>query len=158
MKVYKRLCELEEEKALRGLLDRQILRQRRKCFWKIPAGTTQYELFAFGRIPNGIECDYDPVKLAAVPLDLPDECQNDQSTLQCGKYRIQTASFTAGTSKMESLTIHYDNVLDSSPVNCIGVDPLGAVIHTVYKKKTHVGAQENLKHQIIKMYYKFKMI
>ena len=158
MKVYKRLCEMEEEKALHGMSSRHLFRQRKKCFWKIPAGACQFELYALGRMPNGIECDYDPFKLAAVPLDEPDIYQNDQLIIQSGKYRIETKSFTAASPKLNSVRVNFDNVPDAAPVTCTGVDPLGLVIHNVYKKRTHIGSQETLKHQVVKMYFKFKMI
>ena len=158
MKVVEKLRNDAEKQALDDLLPRHQFILRRKTFWKIPTESCHFELVALGRQPCGVDVDFDIIKLASISMDIPDLFEANRTNTTSGKYRVETISFTGSSPKFEGIRVHYDNILDFARLNCTGVEPMALICQNVYKKRTHVGAQEYLKCQSVKMYFKFNMI
>ena len=81
-----------------------------------------------------------------------------ESIDEIGKYKIMTKCFTDRSEKFDLIKIHYDNVQDWYFTNCVGVEPLGATVQTIAKKKTHLATEEQIKSVTARFYYRFKFI
>ena len=81
-----------------------------------------------------------------------------ESIDEVGKYKITTKCFTDRSEKFDLIKIHYDNVQDWYFTNCVGVQPLGATVQTITKKKTHLATEEQIQSMTARFYYRFKFI
>ena len=159
MKTYEKFARSDEQKLLSNLLPRRMLQPRQKTFWRIETDAVQYELIALGRVPIGVDVTEHHLPLALMPLDNSNDVfHNESHERQTGKYRVVTKAFTGGTDKLDSVEIHWDNVLDWFKTNCCNYERLGLTMQTVSKKRTHLSSQETVKSTVIRMYFKFKFL
>ena len=159
MKTYEKYARSDEKQLLSNLLPRRMLQPRQKIFWRIKTDSVQYELIALGRLPIGVDVTEHTLPLALIPLDTTNDvfCNETHERIT-GKYRVVTKAFTGGTDKLNSVEIHWDNVLDWFRTNCTSCEKLGLTIQTISKKRTHLSIQETVKSTVIRMYFKFKFL
>ena len=159
MKTYEKFARSDEQKLLSNLLPRRMLQPRQKTFWRIETDAVQYELIALGRVPIGVDVTEHALPLALIPLDNSNDIFfNETHERITGKYRVVTKAFTGGTDKLDSVEIHWDNVLDWFRTNCTNCEKLGLTIQTTSKKRTHLSTQETIQSTVIRMYYKFNFL
>ena len=159
MKTYEKYARSDEKQLLSNLLPRRMLQPRQKIFWRIKTDSVQYELIALGRLPIGVDVTEHALPLALIPLDNSNDIFfNETHERITGKYRVVTKAFTGGTEKLNSVEIHWDNVLDWFRTNCTNCEKLGLTIQTTSKKRTHLSTQETIQSTVIRMYYKFNFL
>ena len=159
MKTYEKFARSDEQKLLSNLLPRRMLQPRQKIFWRIETDAVQYELIALGRVPIGVDVTEHALPLALIPLDTTNDVFfNETHERITGKYRVVTKAFTGGTDKLDSVDIHWDNVLDWFRTNCLSCEKLGLTIQIISKKRTHLSPQEAVKSTVVRMYFKFTFL
>ena len=159
MKTYEKFARSDEQKLLSNLLPRRMLQPRQKTFWRIETDAVQYELIALGRVPIGVDVTEHALPLAMIQLDNSNDIFfNEKNERITGKYRVVIKAFTGGTDKLDSIDIHWDNVLDWFHTNCCSCEKLGLTIQTTTKKRTHLSTQETVQSTVVRMYYKFKFL
>ena len=159
MKTHEKYARSDEKQLLSNLLPRRMLQPRQKIFWRIKTDSVQYELIALGRLPIGVDVTEHALPLALIPLDTTNDvfC-NETHERETGKYRVVTKAFTGGTDKLDSVDIHWDNVLDWFRTNCLSCEKLGLTIQIISKKRTHLSPQEAVKSTVVRMYFKFTFL
>ena len=161
MRTYQKIAQADEQELFAKLLPKRMRTSQQKVFWRINTAEVNYELVAVSRLPAGITVVDEwsnPTELSAIRLEENDlfECFDKKTTV--GKYNILTKCFTGGSDKFDDIVVQWDQVIDMTKTNCVGIEQLGVTTQVTSKKRTHISDKEKVKSTTMRLYYKFKFM